>query len=215
MSYARLSDSTWTPQNIPMKNLNGMDVTNIHDMSHGSSNAHENLNFDDRKQAVADSKTKYIVWSALLLTLPMLLLTIALLALIFGYQVKSSQAPFPGLIGNSTDSVVAGAFYVDLPATFVIFVSSWMSSLAPILVGLAISLAIYPISDQFLADSMQSNGDRLLTPYQLAIALKFISGAVWGGLLDLANYWIGKRAQIQGKTLRSLTWATVSLVFLR
>jgi len=158
-----------------------------------------------------------IVWNALCLTIPMLLLTLALLVLIFLYRIDVEAAPYPTLEGNSTASMTSDAYYVNRSSTLVIFIASWMSSLAPMMSGFAISLAAYPIAGRLLDDTLQQHKDKLLTPFQLSLTMKLLNGSSWSALWSMLLYRIGwgKRVIRQGAALRALFKVTLAVLSLR
>ena len=173
--------------------------------------------YSSRERMSTRAKRQEIAWNAALLTIPMLILTSILFAFVFGYRVNLEEEPFPNLKGNESTLGDDEAYYVDLNSTFLIFLASWMSSLAPMLAGFAITLAAYPIAGRLFEDTMQSNRERLLTPFQLNLTLKLVNGSTWSGLWSLLLYRIGwgKRVQGQGVALTSFLKVTIVVVFLR
>jgi len=162
-------------------------------------------------------KRQQIAWNTALLTIPMLILTSVLFAFVFGYRIDLEEEPYPNLKGNESTLGDDSAYYVDLNSTLLIFLASWMSSLAPMLAGFAITLAAYPIAGRLFEDTMQSNRERLLTPFQLNLTLKLVNGSTWSSLWSLLLYRIGwgKRVQGQGVALTSFLKVTIVVVFLR
>jgi len=169
------------------------------------------------KTAKAKGKKHDIAFNAFFLTVPMLVLTMVLFAFVFGYRINLGEEPFPNLKGNESAIISDDAYYVDLNSTFLIFLASWMSSLAPMLAGFAITLAAYPIAGRLFEDSIQQNRERLLTPFQLNLTLKLVNGSTWSGLWSLMLYRLGwgKRVQGQGAALVSLFRVTLFIVLLR
>lgn len=173
--------------------------------------------YPSRDKMSAKGKRQEIVWNTALLTIPLLVLTIILFAFVFGYRVDLEDEPFPNLKGNESTLGDDSAYYVDLNSTFLVFLASWMSSLAPLLATFAITLAAYPISGRLFEDTMQENRDRLLTPFQLNLTLKLVNGSTWSGIWSLMLYRLGwgKRVRGQGAALISFLKVTVIVVFLR
>ncbi|KAK5940848.1 hypothetical protein PMZ80_007265 [Knufia obscura] len=164
----------------------------------------------------AKGKQQDIAWNTALLTVPMLILTTIFFAFVFGYRVEREDEPFPNLRGNKSTLADDHAYYVDLNSTFLMFLASWMSSLAPMLSGFAITLAAYPIAARLFEDSMEDNRDRLLTPFQLNLALKLVNGSTWSGIWSWILYRLGwgKRVKGQGAALQSFLKVTLLVVFL-
>lgn len=132
-----------------------------------------------------------IAWSWFVVTVPIAALTIALLVMVFRYRVKPNDVPFENLRVSSIDDE-GNAVYVGLNSSFILFVTSLAGSLTPMLSGLVLFLASFPMARQ-LSDSIQKGSvDRLPTPYQLALTLKFLGGgvlgAVWSWILYLCTW---------------------------
>lgn len=156
-----------------------------------------------------------IALNSCFLIFPMLLFTVALLFLVFKYQINPDPQLYSNLRIRSND-LAKDAFYVDTNSTFLIFLVSWMSSLAPMLVGCAISLATYPVAQKLLHDTLQQNRQNLLTSYQLSSVLRIINGSSWTGFWDSAKYQILRRKlkSAERHTLGFLTLITLISIFL-
>lgn len=162
-------------------------------------------------------KAKNIASNTFFLTFPILLLTCFLFAFVFGYRVDTKGGPFEQLRGNESSLLTSNAYYVDLNSTLLIFLVSWMSSLAPMLAGFAIALAAYPVAARLFDDTTQQNQERLLTPFQLHLTLRLINGSTWSAIWNLMLYRLGwgKRVKGQGAALVSLFRVTLAVVILR
>ena len=139
-----------------------------------------------------------IAWSWFVVTVPIAALTIALLVMVFRYRVKPNDVPFENLRLSSIDDE-GNAVYVGLNSSFILFVTSLAGSLTPMLSGLVLFLASFPMARQ-LSDSIQKGSvDRLPTPYQLALTLKFLGGgvlgAVWSWILYLCTWRTARQPQ--------------------
>ena len=188
------------------------------DLQHDAATHSEELlpGYSPHDRLSIKTKRQEIAWNAGLLVVPMLVLTSVLFAFVYGYQVKFEDGPFLNLKGSNS-SHADDAYYVDLNSTFLIFLASWMSSLAPMLAGFAITLAAYPIAGRILEDTMMQNRDRLLTPFQVNLTLKLVNGSTWSGLWSMILYrfgW-GKRVKGHGAALASFLKVTVVLILLR
>ncbi|KAB8262300.1 hypothetical protein BDV32DRAFT_157426 [Aspergillus pseudonomiae] len=77
-------------------------------------------------------------------------------------------------------------------SSVLLFLASWASSVATMLSGFMLTLASFPIARRFFQDVQSSRVDRLPTPYQLALTLKFLDGstlaAIWGWLVYLVSW---------------------------
>jgi len=67
----------------------------------------------------------------------------------------------------------AGVYYVNLSATILAQLASWSSSLAPILASFILGPCAYTVCQKDLSKARSNNPDKLLTPYQLALILRF------------------------------------------
>lgn len=129
------------------------------------------------------SSAREIATSSCLSVIPMTILTITLVLLVLKFQVRTrSGADF---LSAATPTELRGdAFYIDVNSTLLVFIASWMSSLAPLLTGFLINLASFPISQKLLEDTIH-RPHALPTLAQLTIIIKFCSGAPCSGLWDL------------------------------
>lgn len=155
-----------------------------------------------------------IMTSSCLAVVPMTFLTIALAILVSKFQlqpgsgsISTSVAPYSDLGGD--------AFYIDVNSTLLVFIASWMSSLAPLLTGFLISLAGFPIAQKLLEDTIH-RPHALPTLAQLAIIIKFCSGAPCSGLWDLlVRYRCRIAKHTPSRMLNSLTMVTITAMLAR
>ncbi|CZT42240.1 uncharacterized protein RSE6_02097 [Rhynchosporium secalis] len=129
-----------------------------------------------------------IIFAFSLMAIPMSLFSALLLGLIFYFKVSSplSGSPELQLPGAPThDNVI----YVNISATTLTTVASWSSTLAPILVGCAISLISYPVANRILRAGQSGKTGELPTPFQLGLMLKMITSgspqSLWNWVLTL------------------------------
>jgi hypothetical protein len=149
----------------------------------------------------------------------MFILAIILIIFVYHFQISHSTTninpslQFPGLTDESD------VYYVNLSATFITAVASWSSSLAPLLVGFILALYSYPLSKSYLEQMRrgQNNDPNLFTPYQLAIALRFLGGGGVGAIWNWSKYAVGDRTtrQHQSSALLKLSVLTVIATILR
>jgi hypothetical protein len=152
-----------------------------------------------------------IALSALILTVPMLAFVCVLVVLIFHYRVQSTDTPFSNL-RLAEQQAQGGYYYVDISSTILVFIASWSSSLAPALASFALALIAYPVSKAYLREARAENPGKLLTPYQLFLALRFLEGGGFGALWNWVKYlfkWRRQRA-IQASPLST----TASIAFI-
>jgi hypothetical protein len=124
-----------------------------------------------------------ILWSFFVMALLLMVFSAVLLGMVITHRVPPNASAFPRLrLPSEGSSGGGGVIYVDLNATFLIFIASWSSRLAPSLAGFAVALASYPAARRYLQTVRQGDARRLLTPYQLALTLRFHSGGGIGAL---------------------------------
>jgi hypothetical protein len=124
-------------------------------------------NFDARCPRWTTWKT--ILWPMLAIILPMTLLVAGLLALIFGYRVKSEHSLFEQ-VSNSQVLQDHSVVLVNYSATRIAFVASWASTLAPLLAGFIMNLTSFQSALLVYRSSTTSQQD-LPTPYQYSILI--------------------------------------------
>jgi hypothetical protein len=100
----------------------------------------------------------------------MLLFASLLLGLVFYYHVIHNEPPFEQfqLEGTRDES---GVYYVNLNSTLLVFVSSWVSSVAPLLGSFILALTTYHICRNYLRQVRANRRQALLTPYQFSLTL--------------------------------------------
>lgn len=152
-----------------------------------------------------------IVLSFVIVTIPMLTFTAALLGLVFHYRVTHNGAVFENLDLTGTRDE-AGIYYVNLNSTLLIFIASWSSSLAPILAGFVLALASYPIARGYLRDSRTERSHQLPSPYQLALILKFLNGGGLGALWTWLKYLAGWRQRRERQSNSLTSTASVAIL---
>jgi hypothetical protein len=161
-------------------------------------------------------RSKDILLAFLILTVPMVALSAALLALIYHYRVVRNEFISSNLRLNTgqDDSKV---IYVKFSATALTQVASWSSTLAPILVGFAITLISYPVARSILLAGQQNDKRALPTPYQFYLMLRMVTNGSPVSLWHWITYttkWTRPR-EPQGKPLKTMTWILSLSVILR
>ena len=138
------------------------------------------------------------------IVLPMLIFPGVLLGLVFAYRVQQ-VTPLHSNLALPGESPESGVYYVNFPATRLIFISSWSSSIAPLLVGSILTLLSYSVAPKLLSHPGETGRPVLPTPYQLALLLGMLKDSSVKTLWSWAKYrlgfgWSGKR-QPQGSVL--------------
>ncbi|KAE8154049.1 hypothetical protein BDV25DRAFT_167750 [Aspergillus avenaceus] len=139
------------------------------------------------KSSESSNPIPTIIWSCFVTTVPIAALTIALLVLTVKHRVGHGDTSNENLSQPfaTTDN---SAFYVRFNSSILLFLTSWVSSMSTMLSGFLLTLASFPIARQFISDVQGSRFDRLLTPQQLALTLKFFDGSTLGALWAWLTY---------------------------
>jgi len=182
-----------------------------HGTKPAESASHESENSPPARRRQLSGRLSQVALSFFVLTGPMLAFTAVLLGLVFHYRVKHADGPFPNLQTRDMRDE-AGIYYVKLSATFLIFISSWSSSLGPLLAGFALALAAYPIARHSLRQVRVNNPRELLTPHQLALTLKFLEGGGFGALWAWVKYLANSRQKRQPQATTLVSVASVAVV---
>lgn len=147
-----------------------------------------------------------ILFSFLVMTVPMLALSALLLGLTYRYRIVRNPFVSDNLrFGEDQDG--SNAIYVDLSATTLITVASWSSTIAPLLVGFALTLLSYPLASTLLKAGQDSKPEQLPTTFQLSLMLRMLCSGGAGSLWHWITYtlgWKGRR-QSQPPVLKRMT----------
>jgi hypothetical protein len=118
------------------------------------------------------TRIKSLLWPVLVITIPMALLSAALLGLVFGYRVRSEPDLFASDAGSYQDVHRHSSYVlVNYPATRLVFAASFLSTLAPMLDSFIMSLWSLRIAQSMRTASSQLQYTRLPTPYQLSLVI--------------------------------------------
>ncbi|KAF2151988.1 hypothetical protein K461DRAFT_313753 [Myriangium duriaei CBS 260.36] len=154
-----------------------------------------------------------ITWSFSIATLPILLLNAALIYLVFRFRVKVDTIPFPRLAYPFL--VDGSAYYINLSPTFLIFVSSWASSAAPLCAGMLVTLGSFPICKAYLTKIKRGDESALPTPYQLSLIIRFFNGGSFNALWFWLLYCFGwRRRQGQSAPVKQVALITIMATLL-
>jgi hypothetical protein len=137
-----------------------------------------------------------------MVSVPMIGFSILILAFVFADQMEKATCPYPELcpLLNATQS---SYYYVNMPATRLVFVASWSSSISLVLVNMLMMMLSYWVSKQITTTTRHS---RLPTPYQAMILMKTLNGELWA-LVDFFIYKC-KNFSFRGKRDSSLKIVT-------
>lgn len=139
-----------------------------------------------------------ILFSFLIMTVPMILFSALLLALVLHYRVIHN-----GFVSENLRFTEAqedsSAIYVRLSATTLTTVASWSSTLAPILIGFAVALTSYPVARTLLRAARDNRPGQLPTPYQMALMLHMVASGGPGSLWPWLKYRVGWKGHRQSQ----------------
>ncbi|KAH8672041.1 hypothetical protein BGZ60DRAFT_537553 [Tricladium varicosporioides] len=160
-------------------------------------------------------RSRDIILAFSTLTVPMIAFSATLLGLIYHYRIARNDYMSSNLrldIGDGDSN----AIYVNFSATALTQIASWSSTLAPILVGFAISLISYPVARSMLLASQRNDTRGLPTPYQFHLMFRMVANGSWISLWHWIKYttgWTGRR-ESQGRPLKIMTWILFLSVFM-
>lgn len=141
-----------------------------------------------------------------IMTVPMILFSSLLLGLVYHYRVVQNGFVSQNLAFDS-GQVDSNVFFVKISATTLIAIASWCSTIAPILVGFAVTLSSYPVANSILSACEKQKATELPTPYQLSLLLRMLSNGSLSSLRGWLMYSFGRkgRRQNQGTPMKTLT----------
>src|SRR5271154_2097964 len=111
-----------------------------------------------------------VIWPMTAVILPITLLSGVLVGLVWGYRVVPEQGLFP-YSSNANQTIGRTWIFVDYSATRLVFVASWLSTLAPALASFVMVLWSLPIAQAMRAASVALDAGHLPTPYQLSLII--------------------------------------------
>ena len=106
------------------------------------------------------------------LILPMFTLTAVLLALVYGHNMPDHNSTYS--YNNETELPLGSAYFVDYPATTLVYVASLSSTLAPLLISAAMVLFSYSLARSITRESDANNAPNLPSPFQLQLLIKMV-----------------------------------------
>jgi hypothetical protein len=177
----------------------------------------DNILPEKKEKAVASfparltSYQSNIATSWLMVTVPITALTIIFLVMVFRYRVVHGDIPFANLRVPSTEDN-KHAIYVNLNSSAILFVTSWASSLAPMLSGFIMVLASFPIARLLSYNIQKGHMNSLPTPYQLGLTIKYLDGSVLGSIWSWIVYLVSWRKTRQPQTPVLVTTSSIAIL---
>jgi hypothetical protein len=156
------------------------------------------------------------IWLACMISsIPLVAFSALLLGLVFHYQVipKSPISSSFASAATADPSVV----YVDFPATTLIIVASWSSTMAPLILPFLLTLVSFPVSRTLIQASQSGDRTRQPTPRQYALILRIMSNASLSALWSCITYvFTSKRKRApMTQPLTFMTWMLALASLLR
>ncbi|KAJ4166050.1 hypothetical protein NW765_007276 [Fusarium oxysporum] len=138
--------------------------------------------------------------------IPLAAFSAFLLGLVFRYRVIP-ESPVSSTFAAAA-SIDRNAIYVDFPATTLIIVASWSSTMAPLILPFLLTLVSFPVSKTLI--QVSQNGDRTNqpTPRQYALILRIMSNSSLSALWSCVAYvFTSKRKRApMTEPLAFMTW---------
>ncbi len=109
-----------------------------------------------------------IIWPVTAIVLPISLVSGVLIGLVCGYRVKTALSLFQSAVA-ANEPTNSAYVLVDYSATRLVFLASWLSSMAPLLASFVMVLWSLPTAQTMRTASMEFQPSELPTPYQLSL----------------------------------------------
>ena len=110
--------------------------------------------------------------ASVVLILPMFMLIALLLALVFGHQMPFHSSTYS--YNNETELPLGSAYFVNYPATTLVYIASLSSTLATPLISAAMILFSYSLARSMTLESDANNAPKLPSPFQLQLLIKMV-----------------------------------------
>ena len=126
--------------------------------------------------------------AALVLIIPMLVLTVVLIGLVLTHLMPKIGSTYS--VAEKIGLPLGSAYYVNYSATRLVFISSVSSTLAPFLISAAMYLYSYPLALSFTRSSDKEVVAKLPSPYQLDLIIQAIDArlkSLWSMLLYICT----------------------------
>lgn len=159
----------------------------------------------------ADSVVRYLLWPAITICLPILLISTSILWIISFYRVKLTDDIFA--TGPSQHVRYSSYILVDFSATKLVFLASFLSTLAPLLAGCIMSLGSVLVYHKLQGISGITHFDKLPTAYQLSLLIGLLS-ASYDQLLTTCRYMMHRNRAKAAPVLLYAFWLLVLSIVL-
>ena len=170
---------------------------------------HQRLHAESRKlsRGIMGGWALEIGLASAILILPMLILSIVLLILVYGYQMPNINSTYS--YNNQTDLPLGTAYYVNYSATTIVYIASLSSTLAMVLISAAMILFSFSLARSIIQTSDADDSSRLPSPFQLQLLIRMVDGrlmALWSYLLYVFG---GKQRKV---TIVPVLWQAVAMM---
>lgn len=147
------------------------------------------------KGTMRGSNLEMLLASAFLI-IPMMALTVALIALVFRHQMPDNNSTYS--YDNETALPLGSAFYVDYSSTTLVYIASLSSTLATLLISAAMLLFSFSLAQDIVTNSDRGAVSNLPSPYQMDMLIRMIDGRlmVLGSSLLYVCGWKKRRTRI-------------------
>ena len=152
---------------------------------------------------VLKAHSKQLLITSSIVTIPMITFTIVILVLVFANLAEHLHCPYDNICPNSSlvNATRSSYYYIDYPATRLVFVASWSSTVSFALVSALMSTFAYSAATQLTAASHSQDGDREWpNTYQTSLLIRVL-GADYFSLWEMLRSWT--RRCFQSHTLRA------------
>jgi len=136
---------------------------------------------------VYEESTKQFCLAVWTLTIPFVIISAVILGLVFHLQVKQNQDSSSNL-SLSTALDEDRYIYTNISPTRLARVTSLYTSVLAYIATFAVLLSSYPLALFVLKHSQNRDSERLLTPYQFALMLRFIESGGTQAITSWLNY---------------------------
>ena len=120
----------------------------------------------------------HIPMTGAIIAIPMTAIPIGLLVLVFTYQKPTYYDPPVADMVTVSGNVPPGFYYVDISATTLVFLASWLSTISMSLTTAMMGLLSYVVARDLLRRSQTATKSTLPTPFQMSLLINILSGSV-------------------------------------
>ena len=152
-----------------------------------------------------------LVFSSIAVTLPVLGVTGALLAIVFAFRLKEQTPSATSLFSSNDKQAYSDAYLVNFDATKLTTISSWASSVTAVLPAFYMALWSYRSAAAVRRMSSSADCKDSFSPYQLSLDLQLRTGSLVA-LFEGFKHAMGKS---RGKLLAKSWYVLLSTVILR